>query len=156
MAAFRSLAQRGAQMVLVLHSGLFTEDRAHIAALALQHGLPSMFTDKIYAEAAGLISYGPDLSTAFRRAADYVDRIAKGARPADLPVQQPTNFVLRLNFKTAKALGLESAADAARPRRRGDRMMRREFIAVLGGAAAAWPSRRRRSRPSGCGASACS
>jgi putative tryptophan/tyrosine transport system substrate-binding protein len=109
-AAFRSLAQRGAQMVLVLHSGLFTEDRAHIAALALQHGLPSMFTDKIYAEAGGLISYGPDLSTAFRRAADYVDRIAKGARPADLPIEQPTSFVLTLNLKTARALGLEVPA----------------------------------------------
>ena len=107
VAAFRSLAQRGAQMVLVLHSGLFTEDRAHIAALALQHGLPSMFTDKIYADAGGLMSYGPDLSIAFRRAADYVDRIAKGARPADLPIEQPTSFVLTLNLKTARALGLD-------------------------------------------------
>jgi putative ABC transport system substrate-binding protein len=107
VAAFRSLAQRGAQMVLVLHSGLFTEDRAHTAALALQHGLPSMFTDKIYADAGGLMSYGPDLSIAFRRAADYVDRIAKGARPADLPVEQPTKFELVINLKTAKALGLD-------------------------------------------------
>src|SRR5262245_25157358 len=107
VAAFRSLAQRGAQMVLVLHSGLFTEDRSHIAALALQHGLPSMFTDKIYAEAGGLMSYGPDLSIAFRRAADYVDRIAKGAKPADLPIEQPTSFVLTLNLKTARALSLD-------------------------------------------------
>jgi len=107
VAAFRSLTQRGAQMVLVLHSGLFTEDRAHIAALALQHGLPSMFTDKVYADAGGLMSYGPDLSIVFRRAADYVDRIAKGARPADLPIEQPTSFVLTLNLKTARALGLD-------------------------------------------------
>jgi putative tryptophan/tyrosine transport system substrate-binding protein len=107
VAAFRSLVQRGAQMILVLHSGLFTEDRAHIGALALQHGLPSMFTDKIYADAGGLISYGPDLAFAFRRAADYVDRIAKGAKPADLPIEQPTTFVLTLNLKTAKALGVE-------------------------------------------------
>jgi putative tryptophan/tyrosine transport system substrate-binding protein len=64
--AFRSLTQRGAQMVLVLHSGLFNEDRVHIAALALQHGLPSMFTDKVYADAGGLMSYGPDLAFAFR------------------------------------------------------------------------------------------
>ena len=106
VAAFRSLAQRGAQMVLVLHSGLFTEDRAHIAALALQHGLPSMFTDKIYADAGGLMSYGPDLAMVFRRAADYVDRIAKGAKPADLPIEQPTSFILTLNLKTARALGL--------------------------------------------------
>jgi putative ABC transport system substrate-binding protein len=107
-AAFRSVAERGAQMVLVLHSGLFTEDRAHIAALALQHGLPSMFTDTIYADAGGLMSYGPDLSIAFRRAADYVDRIANGARPADLPIEQPTSFVLTLNLKTARALGLHA------------------------------------------------
>ena len=107
VAAFRSLAQRGAQMLLVLHSGLFTEDRAHIAVLALQHGLPSMFTDKIYADAGGLMSYGPDLAIAFRRAADYVDRIAKGAKPVDLPIEQPTSFVLTLNLKTARALGLE-------------------------------------------------
>jgi putative ABC transport system substrate-binding protein len=93
-------------MVLVLHSGLFTEDRSHIAALALQHGLPSMFTDKIYADAGGLMSYGPDLAIAFRRVADYVDRIAKGAKPADLPIEQPTSFVLTINLKTAKALGI--------------------------------------------------
>jgi ABC-type uncharacterized transport system substrate-binding protein len=110
VAAFRSLAQRGAQMILVLHTGLFTEDRAHIGALALQHGLPSMFTDKIYADAGGLMSYGPDLASAFRRAADYVDRIAKGAKPADLPIEQPTTFVLTLNLKTAKALGVELPA----------------------------------------------
>jgi putative ABC transport system substrate-binding protein len=104
--AFRSLAQRGAQSVLVLHSGLFTEDRAHIGALALQQGLPTMFTDKIYADAGGLLSYGPDLAATFRRAADYVDRIARGERPADLPIEQPTRFVLTINLKTAKALGL--------------------------------------------------
>ncbi len=106
VAAFRSLAQRGTQMVLVLHSGLFTEDRAHMAALALQHGLPTMFTDKIYADAGGLLSYGPDLNVAFRRAADYVDRIAKGTRPADLPIEQPTSFALTVNLKTARALSL--------------------------------------------------
>jgi putative ABC transport system substrate-binding protein len=104
--AFRILARRDAQMVLVLHSGLFTKDRAHIAALALRHGLPSMFTDKIYADAGGLMSYGPDLAIAFRRVADYVDRIAKGAKPADLPIEQPTSFVLTINLKTAKALGI--------------------------------------------------
>jgi putative ABC transport system substrate-binding protein len=110
VAAFRSLAERGVQMVLILHSGLFTQDRAHISALALQHGLPSMFTDKIYADAGGLMSYGPDLAMAFRRAADYVDRIAKGVKPADLPIEQPTSFVLTLNLKTARALGFEFPA----------------------------------------------
>ncbi len=107
VAAFRNLAQRGAQMVLVLHTGLFSEDRAHIAALALQQGLPTMFTDKVYADAGGLLSYGPNLSAAFRRAADYIDRIAKGAKPADLPIEQPVSFVLAVNLKTARALGLD-------------------------------------------------
>jgi putative tryptophan/tyrosine transport system substrate-binding protein len=106
VAAFRRLTRQGTQMVLVLHSGLFSEDRPHMAALALQHGLPTMFTDKVYADAGGLLSYGPDLNVAFRRAADYVDRIAKGAKPADLPIEQPTSFVLTINLKTAKALSL--------------------------------------------------
>ena len=93
------------------------------------------------------MSYGPNFSDLFRRAADFVDKILRGAKPADIPVEQPTKFDLVINLNTAKALGLDSAADAARPRRRGDRMRRREFITLLGGAAAAWPYAARAQQP---------
>jgi putative ABC transport system substrate-binding protein len=104
--AIRTLAQDGAQMMLVLSSVYFNRDRPHIAAVALQHGLPTMFFSKPYVEAGGLLSYGPSLAVMFRRAAEYVDRIAKGAKPSDLPIEQPTKFEMVVNLKTARALGL--------------------------------------------------
>ena len=75
--------------------------------MALRHRLPTMFTSKAYAHAGGLFSYGPDITAMFKRAADYVDRLAKGAKPTDLPIEQPTKFELAINIKTAKALGLD-------------------------------------------------
>ena len=105
--AFRTLAERGSQMLLVLSSAYFNRDRPHIAGLAMQYRLPTMLSSKLYVEAGGLMSYGPSLPGMFRRMADYVDRIARGAKPSDLPIEQPTKFELVLNLKTAKALGLE-------------------------------------------------
>jgi putative ABC transport system substrate-binding protein len=78
-----------------------------IIALAARHRLPAVYPFRYWATGGGLISYGPDVVSQVRRAAGYVDRILKGAKPADLPVQAPTKYELVINLKTAKALGLE-------------------------------------------------
>jgi putative ABC transport system substrate-binding protein len=93
-------------VLLQTSSPFFMADRQRVAAVALDHRLPSMFAFREWADVGGLISYGPSLTGMYRLAADYVDRIARGAKPADLPVQQPTKFELVVNLKTAAALGL--------------------------------------------------
>ena len=77
-----------------------------IAGLALKSRIPAIHDDSVFVEAGGLMSYGTDFPALYRRAAHFVDRILKGAKPADLPVEQPTKFELMINLKTAKALGL--------------------------------------------------
>ena len=128
-------------------SALANVHRELIITLAARHKLPAVYSNAYFVTGGGLISYGPDIVDQYRRAAGYVDRILKGEKPADLPVQAPTKYELVINLKTAKALGLDVPPIAARPRRRGDRMKRREFITLLGGAAAAWPLAARAQQP---------
>ena len=106
-AAFQSLANGSPQMLLVLSSYYFTPSRSHIAKLAIQQWLPTMFIFKSYVEAGGLISYGVDPSAIFRQVGFYVAKILNGAKPADLPIQQPVKFELVINLKTAKAIGVD-------------------------------------------------
>jgi putative tryptophan/tyrosine transport system substrate-binding protein len=80
--------------------------RAEVTSLAARYRLPAVYPYRFFAKLGGLLSYGPDQRDNFRRAATYVDRILKGEKPADLPVQAPTKFELVINLKTAKALGL--------------------------------------------------
>jgi putative ABC transport system substrate-binding protein len=94
---------RGA--IFTLSSPVFFPDRVRLAEIALHHRAASMFVFREYAEAGGLMSYGPSLPGMFRLAANYVDRIAKSAKPADLPIEQPTKFEFFINLKTAKSLG---------------------------------------------------
>jgi ABC-type uncharacterized transport system substrate-binding protein len=100
-----------------------------IVALAERYRLPAVYPFAFFANGGGLISYGFDAADLFRQGAGYVDKILRGAQPTDLPVQHPTKFEIVVNLKTAKALGLENP----RSSRRGDRVRRRDFIAITGG-----------------------
>jgi putative ABC transport system substrate-binding protein len=93
--------------LIVLGSSLANVHRELIIALAARHRLPSVYSDRIFVNSGGLISYGPNRIDQFRRGAAYVDRILKAEKPSDLPVQAPTQYELVINLKTAKALGLE-------------------------------------------------
>ena len=104
--AFSSAARERAGAVLVLSTPLFMGGTKQLAELGLARKLPTMFGPREHVEAGGLMSYSPDRADLYRRAAGYVDKILKGANPADLPVQQATQFELVVNLKTAKALGL--------------------------------------------------
>ena len=103
---FAAMQRDRAQALIVQLSPYSHEHRKRIVELAAQHRLPSIFEARASVDTGGLMSYGPSLLEMFRRAAYYVDRIFKGAKPADLPVEQPTKFEMVVNLKTAKALGL--------------------------------------------------
>jgi putative ABC transport system substrate-binding protein len=92
--------------LIVMASPLFALDRARLPEFALKHKMMSVFYTREYVDVGGLFSYGVSFTGLFRRAADYVDRIAKGAKPSDLPIEQPTKYELVINLKTAKALGI--------------------------------------------------
>jgi putative ABC transport system substrate-binding protein len=103
---FRRVATSQAGAMIVLSSVVFAAEKRRLVALAMRHRLPSVYEHRDFVEAGGLISYGPDFRHVFRRAAGFVDRILKGAKPGDLPLEQPTRFELVINLKTAKTLRL--------------------------------------------------
>src|SRR5215471_4759046 len=105
-ATFAAITRERPQGLLTLADSLFMLRRQQIVDFVLHEHLPAMFQFREFAQLGGLMSYGPDVQDMFRRGANYVDKILKGARPADLPIEQPTKFELVINLKTAKALGL--------------------------------------------------
>ena len=104
--AFSLMRQQNAGALIVFLEQLFQQQKTQVAELTAKHRLPSVAQDRIFSEAGVLMSYGANQSDSYRRVAIYVDKILKGAKPADLPVEQPTKFELVINRKTAKALGL--------------------------------------------------
>ena len=104
--AFRAAKTDRADAMYVLPSPRLSRFRSRLAELAVKHRLPGIYEDKVYVEVGGLMSYGPNFPDLFRRAASYVDRILKGAKPGTLPIEQPTKFEFAINLKAAKALGL--------------------------------------------------
>jgi putative ABC transport system substrate-binding protein len=104
--AFRTASEKRAQALVTLRSPIIAIERKRTAELAIKKRLPAMYDDRVYVEAGGLMSYGTNQADLYRRAATYVDKILKGAKPADLPVEQPKKFELIINLKTAKQIGL--------------------------------------------------
>jgi putative ABC transport system substrate-binding protein len=102
------LAEKGrSEAINILSSGFFIAERKKIVELASKARLPTMYVDRSFVEAGGLMSYGANIGEGWRRAATYVDKILKGTKPADLPVEQPMKFEFVINLKTAKQIGLE-------------------------------------------------
>jgi len=104
--AFSDMTRARAGALTVLGNPMFTSERRRLVGLAAKNRLPAVYGLREFVDAGGLMAYGPNVADMYRRAATYVDKILKGAKPADLPVEQPTKFELVINLKTAKALGL--------------------------------------------------
>jgi putative ABC transport system substrate-binding protein len=102
----RAIREAAVDGMIVLPSALLFSDKRRLAEFAIENHLPTMFEQREHVEAGGLACYGPNLSELYRHAASFVDKILKGAKPADLPIEQPTKFDLVINLKTAKALGI--------------------------------------------------
>ena len=105
-AAFAALIEKRVAALVIVPDALFVRQREQIAALATRHAMPTIYSNRLYVDAGGLMSYGASQLDAYRQAGTYVGRILGGAEPADLPVVQPTRFELIINNKTAKMLGL--------------------------------------------------
>ncbi len=118
--AFAAAGQARADALIVFDDPVIWSYRAQIVGLAAERGLPAMYGYRDFVDEGGLMSYGPNRPDQYRRTAGYVDKILKGARPAELPVEQPTRFDLVINRRTAKALGVEVPATLLV--RRGDRV----------------------------------
>ena len=104
--AFSDMTRSRAGALTVLSNPMFVNERRRLADLAAKNRLPAVYTWREFVDARGLMSYGPSLEDLYRRAATYVDKILKGAKPADLPVEQPTKFELVVNLKAAKQIDL--------------------------------------------------
>lgn len=104
--AFAAMPGMGAQALVLLPGGAISSHQKRIAELAMKARLPAIFTVSTWAEVGGLMAYGTDFTTYYRRAATHVDKILRGAKPGDLPIEQPTKFDLVVNLKTAKAIGI--------------------------------------------------
>ena len=105
-AGFETAATGGAKALVVLPDAMFWNERARIVALAAESGLPAIYPEREYADEGGLLAYGVNVPDQWRRRATYVDKILRGTKPGDLPIEQPTTFELVVNLKTAKSLGL--------------------------------------------------
>jgi putative ABC transport system substrate-binding protein len=105
-AGFETAAAGGADALVVLGDSMFWNERARIVALAAKYRMPAIYAERDYVDDGGLLFYGRSITESFRRVATYVDKILKGAKPGDLPIEQPTKFELVVNLKTATVLGL--------------------------------------------------